>query len=267
MKLTVLTLFPELIETVINSSITGRARSAGLFDLRTIQIRDFAVNRYGQVDDACYGGGTGMLLMAEPVCQAWQAARAASPERDPTDNHVPDNKTGPDRTRTIYLSPRGKLFTQKEAIRLSDDYDHLILLCGHYEGVDQRVIDTVVDEELSIGDYVLTGGELAACVVIDAILRLIPGVLPDEEAYTRESHMNGLLEYPQYTRPAVWRGQNVPDILLSGHQANIEAWQAAQSILETMSRRPDLMNGQAFDEQQWLRVIRAWLNNNEKSDG
>lgn len=264
MKMTVLTLFPELIEAVISSSVTGRARSAGLFDLRTIQIRDFAVNRYGQVDDACYGGGTGMLLMAEPVYQAWQAACALSPGQGESGNDSPAKEQGQNRTRTIYLSPRGTLFTQREAIRLSADYDHLIFLCGHYEGIDQRVIDTVVDEELSIGDYVLTGGELAACVVIDTILRLIPGVLPAEEAYTRESHMNGLLEYPQYTRPSDWRGHKVPDILLSGHQANIEAWQSAQSILETIGRRPDLMTSQVCDEQQWLQVIRAWLKENGK---
>jgi tRNA (guanine37-N1)-methyltransferase len=247
-KLTVLTLFPELIDTVINSSITGRARLAGLFDLRLIQIRDYAVNQYGKVDDYCYGGGTGMLMMAEPVCRAWQAA--CSPIA---------GETPAARTRTIYLSPRGALFNQDNARRLAKDYDHLIFLCGHYEGIDQRVIDTVVDEELSIGDYVLTGGELAACVIIDAILRLVPGVLPDEAAYTRESHMDGLLEYPQYTRPAEWSGLKVPDVLLSGHQANIEAWQAARSAIETMLRRPDLMASKPLDEAQWCRLIKIWL--------
>ncbi|MDW7658069.1 MAG: tRNA (guanosine(37)-N1)-methyltransferase TrmD [Bacillota bacterium] len=252
MKLTVLTLFPELIDVVINSSITGRARSAGLFDLSLIQIRDYAVNSYGKVDDYCYGGGTGMLMMAEPIYKAWQAACPQC---------IEDTKTGnaADKTRTIYLSPRGTLFTQDKARSLAADYSHLIFLCGHYEGVDQRVIDTVVDEELSIGDYVLTGGELAACVVIDAILRLIPGVLPDEAAYTRESHMDGLLEYPQYTRPAEWFDQKVPDVLLSGHQANIEAWQTAQSAIETMLRRPDLLANKPLDEEQWHQLIKIWL--------
>ena len=245
MKLTVLTLFPELVEAFIGSSITGRARSAGLFELNTIQIRDFAVNRYGQVDDRCYGGGTGMLMMAEPVCRAWQCAVGDS-----------DDRQG---TRTLYLSPRGRVFNQEKARQLAGQYRHLVFLCGHYEGVDQRVLDEIVDEEISIGDYVLTGGELAACVVIDALLRLVPGVLPDEAAYTRESHMSGLLEYPQYTRPAEWHGKKVPDILLSGHQANIDAWQRAKSILETMRRRPDLLKQAHLPAEDWLAAIKAAL--------
>lgn len=273
MKMTVLTLFPELIEAVISSSITGRARSAGIFDLHLIQIRDYAVNRYGKVDDYCFGGGTGMLLMAEPVFRAWQAACPETAGETQTgrsaDGQAPSTGVNPApaiRSRTIYLSPRGALFTQAKARSLAADYDHLIFLCGHYEGVDQRVIDTVVDEELSIGDYVLTGGELAACVIIDAVLRLIPGVLPDEAAYTRESHMDGLLEYPQYTRPAEWQDLKVPDVLLSGHQANIEAWQAAQSAIETMLRRPDLMADKPLDEKQWRRLIDIWLEGLAPSD-
>ncbi|MCK9254074.1 MAG: tRNA (guanosine(37)-N1)-methyltransferase TrmD [Clostridiales bacterium] len=240
MHLTVLTLFPDLIEQVINESITGRARAAGLFSLKTIQIRDFAVNRYGKVDDACYGGGTGMLMMAEPVYHAWLAARAETPD-------LP--------VRTIHLSPRGKLFSQDMARELAASERPLVLLCGHYEGIDQRVLDEIVDDELSIGDYVLTGGELAACVVIDALLRLVPGVLPAEEAYTRESHMDGLLEYPQYTRPAVWHGQKVPDVLMSGHQAKIERWQSSQAALETLRRRPDLARKRPLDEAEWADVL------------
>ncbi len=253
MKLSVLTLFPELIETVVGSSITGRAQTAGLFELQTVQIRDFAVNRYGQVDDRCYGGGTGMLMMAEPIYQAW--------------HHAAGEETAREKTRTIYLSPRGALFNQSKARQLSSCYSHLILLCGHYEGVDQRVLDELVDEELSIGDYVLTGGELAACVVIDALLRLVPGVLPDESAYMRESHMAGLLEYPQYTRPAVWHERSVPDILMSGHQANIENWQQTRSELETLRRRPDLVSARRFSREEWLAMIKAYREESKKTDG
>jgi len=224
----------------MSSSVIGRARSSGLFELKTVQIRDFAINRYGQVDDRCYGGGAGMLLMAEPVYQAFQIA-------------IKENKEK--KTRTIYLSPRGALFSQQKAQQLVSEYEHMIFICGHYEGVDQRVIDEIVDEELSIGDYVLTGGELAVCVVMDAMLRLVPGVLPEEEAFMDESHMKGLLEYPQYTRPAVWRGKAVPGVLLSGHEAKVKAWQKAQSILTTMQRRPDLMQKIKLSSEEWLDVV------------
>lgn len=238
MHISVLTLFPEIIRHTVASSITGRALDKQLFSLETIQIRDFAVNRYGQVDDACYGGGTGMLMMAEPIWQAWQQAL----------------KTPADKRKTIYLSPRGCVFNQQKAAELAS-LDHLILLCGHYEGVDQRVIDQIVDEELSIGDYILTGGELAACVVIDALLRLVPGVLPNDEAYRLESHMDGLLEHPQYTRPAMWRGQSVPDVLLSGHQAKIDDWKRLQSWRQTLQHRPDLMQKADLNEDDWLALL------------
>ncbi|HAL73669.1 MAG TPA: tRNA (guanosine(37)-N1)-methyltransferase TrmD [Clostridiales bacterium] len=238
MRISVLTLFPEIIRQTVDSSITGRALQNGLFELETIQIRDFAVNRYGKVDDYCFGGGTGMLMMAEPV---WQAHQTAS-------------QFTADRRRTIYLSPRGQVFNQAKAAELAE-YDHLILLCGHYEGIDQRVLDRVVDEELSIGDYVLTGGELAACVVIDAMLRMVHGVLPNEEAFSKESHMEGLLEYPQYTRPAEWQGQSVPPVLLSGHQANIEKWQRLASLKMTLQERPDLFAKLKLTEQEWQELI------------
>lgn len=238
MHISVLTLFPELIRTVVGSSITGRAQQNDLFELETIQIRDFAVNQYGKVDDYCFGGGTGMLMMAEPVFNAWQSAC----------------KTDKASRRTIFLSPRGHVFDQAKAVELAS-YDHLIFLCGHYEGIDQRVVDEIIDEELSIGDYVLTGGELAACVVIDALLRLVPGVLPNEEAFSKESHMNGLLEYPQYTRPAKWHGQRVPDVLLSGHQARIEQWQQLQSLQQTMKLRPDLFAKIKLTEEEWRELI------------
>lgn len=238
MRISVLTLFPEIISQSVGSSITGRAMQNGIFDLETIQIRDYAVNHYGKVDDYCFGGGTGMLMMAEPVFQSYKTACQYPAAR----------------RRTVCLSPRGQVFTQAKAAEYAS-LDHLILLCGHYEGIDQRVLDEIVDEELSIGDYVLTGGELAACVVIDALLRLVPGVLPNEEAFSRESHMDGLLEQAQYTRPAEWRGRKVPEVLLSGHQAKILKWQRLDSLHQTMLKRPDLFARLELSEQEWLELI------------
>ena len=245
MRLTVLTLFPEMIEQAVGSSITGRALQNGVFELETIQIRNFAVNEYGKVDDYCYGGGTGMLMMAEPIWQAWQnACEFPAKQR-----------------RTIHLSPRGQVFNQAKAAELAKT-DHLILLCGHYEGIDQRVLDQIVDEELSIGDYVLTGGELAACVVIDALSRLIPGVLPNEDAFTKESHMAGLLEYPQFTRPSsgmIVRFQMsfcqvIRRISINGSILNL--------LKKTMIRRPDLFAKQKVTADEWEKLIN--LVKNEK---
>ena len=238
MKVTVLTLFPELIQAAVGTSITGRALASGVFDLETIDIRAFAINSYGKVDDYCFGGGTGMLMMCQPVFDAHRKALESSP--------------GSAR-KTIYLSPKGPVFHQKKAVELSG-LDHLILLCGHYEGVDQRVLDEIVDEELSIGDFVLTGGELAACVVIDAVARLIEGVLPNEDAYSRESHMAGLLEYPQYTRPAEWHGMRVPDVLLSGHHANIVKWQDRAALVETCRKRPDMFDQLKLDADAYAAL-------------
>jgi len=255
MKLSVLTLFPELIESVLNSSVIGRARTAGLFELEIVQIRDFAVNQYGKVDDACYGGGTGMLMMAEPIYQAWCSVTGKNPsELNP--DHLPGRLT-------VYCSPRGQVFHQEKACELVKSVDHLVLICGHYEGVDQRVIDLIADVELSIGDYVITGGELAACVIADAVLRLVPGVLPDETAYTNESHMDHLLEHPQYTRPAEWRDRRVPDVLMSGHQAKIESWKFAESVRQTLINRPDLIRQRSLDEQTWQTVLNNWRNQSE----
>lgn len=254
MRFSVLTLFPEMIRNTLDTSITGRALEKGLFELETFQIRDHAVNSYGKVDDYVFGGGKGMLLMAEPVYKSW--VDAITHYRD---DHVLEFKEkqidkNTENTKTIYLSPKGRPFDQAAAVRLAK-LDHVILLCGHYEGVDQRVLDQIVDEEISLGDFVLTGGELAACVVIDAAARLLPGVLPTEEAYLNESHMSSLLEQPHYTRPAVWRGNKVPEILLSGHQAKIERWQYLQSILETIDKRPDLLNSSEIRTEDWEELI------------
>lgn len=226
MQIDVLTLFPGMIEAVLGESIIGRARDAGLVSIRAINIRDYSENKHRRVDDTPYGGGRGMLMAAPPIYNCYQAAVADAPVEEK--RHV------------VYLSPRGRTFTQKIAKEYLQ-YDRLVLLCGHYEGIDQRVIDEIVDEELSVGDYVLTGGELPACIVADAVCRLIDGVLPLPECYENESFENGLLEYPQYTRPPVWRDREVPEVLLSGHHANIEKWRRAQSEELTAQRRPDLM--------------------------
>ncbi|MDD2456929.1 MAG: tRNA (guanosine(37)-N1)-methyltransferase TrmD [Eubacteriales bacterium] len=246
MRFSVLTLFPELVETVARTSITGRALKNGRIELETIQIRDFAVNAYGQVDDTLYGGGTGMLLRPEPVYQAWLAATGQS-DRTEVMHH-------PEKTRTIFLSPKGRVLNQSIVEELAD-CPHVILICGHYEGVDQRVLDTIVDEDLSIGDYVLTGGEIAAAVLIDAVSRLVPGVLPDQSAHEQESHSLGRLEHPQYTRPAAWMGRTVPEILLSGHQARIDQFQYLASLQDTMVKRPDLFNQLHLSAEDYRKLI------------
>ncbi len=225
LRIRVLTLFPDMIRQVAGTSILGRAAAAGRIEVEAIDIRSFADNAYGKVDDSMFGGGTGMLMMCEPVYRAWLQAReelGGSP-------------------RTVFLSAQGRPFTQARAIGLAGETS-LILLCGHYEGIDQRVLDVIVDEEISIGDFVLTGGELPALTVIDAVARMIPGVLPNEEAITCESHMDGTLEGPQYTRPAVWKGVSVPDVLLSGHHAKILEYRRLASLKTTMEHRPDLFN-------------------------
>ncbi|MBQ5887631.1 MAG: tRNA (guanosine(37)-N1)-methyltransferase TrmD [Clostridia bacterium] len=206
--------------------VAGTLLQQLLVSIRAINIRDYSENKHRRVDDTPYGGGRGMLMAAPPIYNCYQAAVADAPADEK--QHV------------VYLSPRGRTFTQKIAKEYLQ-YDRLVLLCGHYEGIDQRVIDEIVDEELSVGDYVLTGGELPACIVADAVCRLIDGVLPLPECYENESFENGLLEYPQYTRPPVWRGREVPEVLLSGHHANIEKWRRAQSEELTAQRRPDLM--------------------------
>ncbi len=225
MRFDILTLFPDMVERILGESIIGRAQSAGLLSVKAHQIRAFAENKHNNVDDTPYGGGVGMVMAAPPIDRCYRAAIADAPEGE--------------RRRVIYLSPKGRIFTQNEAKRLSE-YDRLIFLCGHYEGVDQRVIDEIVDEELSIGDYVLTGGELPACIIIDAVARLLPGVLASPTCHEEESIASGLLEYPQYTRPPIYRDIPVPSILLSGDHAKINAWRLAESLRLTEERRPDL---------------------------
>lgn len=224
MRFDVLTLFPEMFEAVLGDSIIGRARENGLIDLNFIQIRDFSTDKHKRVDDYPYGGGTGMLMSVQPIYDAYMS--------------IVGNLSY--KPLTIYMSPQGRVFDQKYALELSE-YEHIVILCGHYEGVDQRVLDEIVDAELSIGDFVLTGGEIPAMAVIDTVSRLIPGVLAQESSYMGESHFSSLLEYPQYTRPPEILGRSVPDVLISGHHANIEAWKREQSLLNTYKKRPDML--------------------------
>jgi len=225
----VLTLFPEMITEATSHSILGRAIRSGAIQVNPVNIRDFAVNKHGQVDDSPYGGGAGMVLMAPPVYDAYQHVL--------TQSSIPAS-----RYTVIYLSPQGKVLTQAKAQELST-HKEIILLCGHYEGVDERVIEEIVTEEISIGDYVLTGGEPAALVLIDAVARLVPGVLGKPESYQDESFSGEtpLLEYPQYTRPPEFMGRKVPEVLLSGHHGKVEAWRREQSIARTAAKRPDLL--------------------------
>ncbi len=226
MRFDIMTLFPELVAGVLAESVIGRAQKSGAITVAAHNIRDYSKDKHRRVDDTPYGGGKGMLMMAPPIYDCYEAICKTAGEVE--------------RRRVVYLSPRGKVLTQAKARELSE-LDHLILLCGHYEGVDTRIIEEIVDEEISIGDYVLTGGEIPACILVDAVARLVPGVLSDPECYEKESHSAGLLEYPQYTRPVEFRGRVVPDVLVSGHHANIEKWRAAQAVEVTRRLRPDLL--------------------------
>lgn len=225
MKFTVLTLFPEFIENSMHTSICKRAIENGYLELETCNFREYTENKNGRVDDYPYGGGAGMLIQAQPVYDAYMAV------------------TGGRKVRTIYLTPQGEVFNQAKAHELAEE-EELVFLCGHYEGIDERVLEEIVTDNISIGNYVLTGGEIASVVVMDAISRLIPGVLGNHDSADTESFENGLLEYPQYTRPEIWRDKRVPEVLLSGHHANIEKWRQEQSLLRTKERRPDLLDGQ-----------------------
>ena len=239
MRIDIATLFPQMCEAVLSESIIGRARAAGHIELYCHDIRAYSEDKHRRVDDTPFGGGMGMVMQADPIYRCWLDVCEALGERP----------------RTIYMSPQGKRFCQEDARALAR-CGNLFLLCGHYEGVDERVIDEIVDAELSIGDYVLTGGELPALVVADAVARMCGGVLASEECFTDESHYNGLLEHPQYTRPASWRGREVPEVLLSGHHANIVAWRREQSLSRTLRKRPDLLEAAPLSEHD-RAVLRA----------
>ena len=224
MRFHVLTLFPEMVEQAMNTSILGRAIGQGKISLKTTDIRDYAANKHNKVDDTPYGGGAGMVMQAPPVYGAYEAVTEEI-------GHTP---------RVIYLTPQGKVFHQKMAEEFAKEED-LVFLCGHYEGIDERVLDEIVTDYVSIGDYVLTGGEMPAMVMMDVIARLVPGVLHNETSAEFESFQDNLLEYPQYSRPEIWHGKRVPEVLLSGHHANIDKWRREQSILRTARWRPDLL--------------------------
>ncbi len=225
MRIDIATLFPDMCEAVLSESIVGRGRKEGFIDIRCHNIRDYTLNKHRRVDDKPYGGGTGMVMQPQPVYDCISAIRENSGFKE---------------SKIIYLSPQGKLLDQKLVKRLACE-EHLILLCGHYEGIDQRVLDELDAEEISVGDYVVTGGELPALIIADAVARLQPGVLPNEDAYSIESHYNGLLEYPQYTRPEEWMGRKVPDVLLSGHHQNVEKWKKEMAEETTRLKRPDMI--------------------------
>ena len=250
MRIDIMTLFPETVGDVLSESIIGRGQERGFVRIECHQIRDYTTNKQNQVDDYPYGGGRGCVMQAQPLYDCWR--------------HICEEAGK--RVHTIYMSPCGKVFKQADAKRLRDDYDRLILVCGHYEGIDQRFIDECVDEEISLGDFVLTGGEIAALAVADAVCRLVPGVLPDEECFVNESHWDGLLEYPQYSRPETWNGRSVPPVLLSGHHANIEKWRRKQSIIRTRLRRPDMYDKLEFTtkaDKKLLAEIEAELSEEE----
>lgn len=224
MRIDILTLFPEMCNTVMQESIIGRAQKAGKVEIVCTNIRDFAGNKHNKVDDTSYGGGMGMIMAANPIYECYKSLYNETEEKP----HL------------VYLSPKGAKFNQEKAVELSK-LDRLVLLCGHYEGIDQRVIDEIVDEEISIGDFVLTGGELPALTVADAVCRMLPGVLSEDICFEDESHFDGLLEYPQYTKPAVWHDREVPEVLLSGNHAKINEWRRVQSLEITMEKRPDML--------------------------
>ena len=250
MNFHILTLFPEMVTEGLNTSILGRAMAQGLIHVEAVNIRDYTNNRHGKVDDYIYGGGAGLLMQAQPVYDAWKAVeeriwnrRAGTlPEEaaqeTPGKAHEEERNSGK-RTRVVYLTPVGRTFHQGMAEEFSKEED-LILLCGHYEGIDERVIEEIVTDPVSIGDFVLTGGELPAMMIVDAVSRLVPGVLGNEVSAETDSFQDGLLEYPQYSRPEEWNGRRVPEILLSGDHAKVDAWRLAQSLLRTKEIRPDL---------------------------
>ena len=249
MRFHILTLFPDMVEQGLHTSIIGRAVEKGLLAIEAVNIRDYTVDKHKKVDDYPYGGGAGMVMQAQPIYDAYLSIV---------------EKIGY-RPRTIYLTPQGPLFTQQAAKEFALEED-VILLCGHYEGVDERVLEEIVTDYISIGDYVLTGGELPAMVLVDAISRMVPGVLKNQESGETESLEGNLLEYPQYSRPEIWHEKQVPPVLLSGHHANIEKWRREQSILRTMERRPDLLKESNLTdkEKKWIRQVKRERKEAEK---
>ena len=246
MRIDILTLFPDTVGDMMNESILGRAQERGYIRIEAHQIRDYTANKQNQVDDYPYGGGRGALMQADPLYRCWC--------------HVCDEVGAP--VHTIFLSPCGHVFRQEDAKRLSQ-MENIVLVCGHYEGIDQRFIDECVDEEISIGDFVLTGGEIPAMAVADSVCRLVPGVLPDKECFEDESHWDGLLEYPQYSRPAVWHGREVPPILLSGDHAKVARWRRKQAILRTRASRPDMYEKLRFETKEDKKILREIADDDE----
>ncbi len=235
MQFYIMTLFPDMVMGGLHTSIIGRAVKNGLLSVEAVNIRDYAFNKHNSVDDYPYGGGAGMLMQAEPVYQAYEAVKEKL-------------KTGK-RPRLVYLSPQGKTFNQTMAEELAKE-EELVLLCGHYEGIDERVLEEIVTDYVSVGDYVLTGGELPAMLMVDAIARLVPGVLHNDVSAEFESFQDNLLEYPQYSRPEVWHDKRVPEVLLSGHHANVEKWRRRQSVVRTAALRPDLLKKAELTEEE-----------------
>ena len=221
-----MTLFPDMVRGVLSESIIGRAQNGGLIEIGYHNIRDFSTDKHRKTDDTPYGGGVGMVMTCQPIYDCYESVISAIPENN--------------KKRVIYMSPKGRMFSHQVAEELSH-YDNLIFLCGHYEGVDQRILDLIVDEEISIGDYVVTGGEIPACIVIDAVSRLLDGVLASSECYEGESVASGILEYPQYTKPREFRGREVPEILLSGDHAKIDRWRLEEAVKITRERRPEML--------------------------
>lgn len=240
MRIDILTLFPDMCNTVLGESIIGRARAAGKVEINTIDIRNYTEDKHRRVDDKPYGGGMGMVMQAEPIYKCFNALC----------------DTIGARPHLLYMTPQGKTLTQERVKELAK-MDNIAILCGHYEGIDERVIEELCPEEISVGDYVLTGGELPALIVADSVSRMLPGVLSDDECFEEESHYNSLLEYPQYTHPAEWNGRAVPEVLLSGHHANVDKWRREQSLKRTFERRPDMLDNADItnDDKKYLASL------------
>lgn len=240
MRIDILTLFPETVDAVLSESIIGRARKNGKVEINCIQIRSYSKDKHNRVDDAPYGGGKGMIMQTQPIFDCYSDLCEKLKKKP----HL------------VYMTPQGKTLTQQRVKELAK-LDNIAILCGHYEGIDERIIDEIVDEEISIGDYVLTGGEIPAMILADSVCRMLPGVLSEEACFTEESHFDGLLEYPQYTRPPVWHGREVPEVLLSGDHAKVDDYRRKQSLERTFLRRPDILNraGLSKKDKEYLKLL------------